>query len=42
MGRKWSIVQLEDDVYKDIIRSSTTTNKKYDQIAGVNGKGVKQ
>ena len=25
----------ENEAYKDIIRSSTTTNEKYDKIAGI-------
>ena len=25
----------EDEAYRDIIRSSTTTNKRYDKMAGV-------
>lgn len=28
----------ESEAYEDIIRSSTTTNKKYDKIAGIEGK----
>ncbi len=32
----------DEEAYKDIIRSSATTNKKYDRIAGVEGKEEKR